>query len=113
MDNQMEMILATGGRKVDDIVDQMIAALSGHGGNWVTRKELAVAGLTDRMCRLACQHADGRIIAGQLGYKLFESATVDEICHAANALQSQATAMGLRSQALWRRLHSSQKERQQ
>ncbi len=105
-DNQMEMMLATGGKLPEAIALEMEILLGCFYPNkWATRKDLATHGLTDRQCRMGRQHSKGRIIAGQLGYKLAKHATLEELRQAANTLHSQATAMLREEQELWRVLH--------
>jgi len=62
-------------------------------GTWTTRKEFERHGFNDRMCRNARQHSKGTIIAGQKGYLATSCATVEDINHAANTLESQAKVM--------------------
>jgi hypothetical protein len=49
-------------------------------------------GLTDRECRLGRECANGRIIRGQLGYKLTKLATDDELRAAMVAWAAQIKA---------------------
>lgn len=105
-DTQIEMLLASRGKAVEDIAEEMMDILIRHfPGMWATRKALVMYGLTDRQCRLGRQHSKGLIIAGQMGYKLSQYATLDELRQAANMLHSQATAMLREEQELWRVLH--------
>jgi len=53
----------------------------------------------------ALANASEWIIQGQLGYKHMESATAEEIDHAANALESQAKKMGERAGRIRRNAH--------
>lgn len=77
--------------KVDHIeVDGLIYALS-H-GRWATAKELAQIA-SERRLRAIANASRGRIIGGQLGYKLSALATIDEIKHACNWLRHQARLM--------------------
>ena len=48
-------------------------------GAWMTRRELRDRNLNDRQCRLAREHAHGRILAGSKGYRMMRFATPEEI----------------------------------
>lgn len=74
---------------------------------WVTRRELAVYGLSDRECRLGRECAHGRIIAGQQGYKLLRYATPDEIQQAIAAFRAQIDAESKAMGRLIRRAHEA------
>lgn len=79
---------------VADACDQMEAFLSRSGGRWVTRAEFrSELGLCDRMCRAGREHSDGRIIAGQHGYKLMRDSTPEEVGAYLAGLHAQISAM--------------------
>lgn len=72
-------------------------------GCWSTAAQLHTASgdrLSDRYLR-ALASASEWIISGQLGYKHLEHATVEEIDHAANWMESQASKMTERA-TRWR-----------
>lgn len=83
------------------VASEMLAVLEAS-DRWLTRKDMAERGFTPRLCRLARQHSDGKIIAGQRGYRATSSATLDELHEAANALRGQADAMMDEVRELWK-----------
>jgi len=75
---------------------------------WTTRREFAEKhGLSDRECRLGRECSHGRIIRGQLGYKLVKDATPDEIAQASAAWLSQIKAEQREHAMMMRRAHQS------
>lgn len=61
-------------------------------GGWHLRRDLcrAIAGLTERSCRLIAEASGGAVIGSAKGYKLTRAATVDELDHFERAQLSQA-----------------------
>ena len=85
----------------------MLGALNDQDtARWMTRKEMAAFGLTERDCRKARQESKGRIIFGPKGYKATSDATIEEIQRAAATLASQAKAMLAEASELWRVYHA-------
>lgn len=63
-------------------------------GQWVKGSVLSTRLHTsDRVIRMCADKSNGRVISGQLGYKLTRFATSDEIDHAERWLLSQAQKM--------------------
>ena len=83
--------------KVDgESVEMLIRVLRGRG--WVTAKRLCTwLSMTDRMVRALAEASAGRVISGQLGYKLTADASEEERHHAAAWLRSQARRMNERA----------------
>ena len=67
--------------------------------NWITYKTMKLnsVSFTDREARLIAASSNGEIISGQKGYRLTKYATVDEVKHASNWLESAAAEMISRS----------------
>ena len=59
---------------------------------WIKAKDFGW-GYSDRALRAIAAMSHGQIISGQKGYLAIESATAEEISHAANWLRHQAMAM--------------------
>ena len=73
---------------------EMIAVLAGL-KRWVTRREFAEKwGFSPdgRECRLGREHAHGRILQGQRGFKLMRDATPEEIAESAARIRAQIEA---------------------
>lgn len=64
-----------------------------------------------RWLRNLAANSDGLIISGQHGYRHISHATPDEVAHAANWLEHQATTMGQRARAIRRCFHHSLSQR--
>lgn len=92
-------------RVAPKLAARMIAMLTVRGG-WVKRWEFQeVLGLKDRECRLGRRASHGRIIQGQLGYKLAKNATAEEISKALMAIQRQIQAEQEEYRIISRRAH--------
>lgn len=76
-------------------------------GTWMTRRELAKYGLTDRECRLGREWAHGRILQGQSGYKLLRYATPLEISTAIGSFRAQIEAESEQMRLLIKRSHQA------
>ena len=107
---QLELTLrdrAARRRHVPKLAARMIAVLA-KTRKWTTRADLMDRhGMTPRQCRLARQHAHGRIIYGNNGYRLLRYATPDEIRGCGNALLSQIQALQDEHAQLMRRSHAA------
>ncbi len=90
-------------RVSDSDVATLIRHLHGHG--WQTAKQLSQYGWTDRKLRAVANASKGRVISGQHGYALIESATVDEANHAAAWLERQAAEMQRRARDIRKAMH--------
>jgi hypothetical protein len=64
-------------------------------GRWHTAADLgmSVLGLDERTARVIAERSEGRIIGSDLGYRLIQFASVDEIDHVEQRLRSQARRM--------------------
>lgn len=97
------------------IAGQMIDALTERDGAWRSAAELALdldLGLGagergKRAVRAGAAASCGRIISGQLGYKLTSDATPAEVSHACAWLERQAQEMAGRAAAQRRVWHAS------
>jgi hypothetical protein len=100
----------------DPRIEQLVAWLRGRG--WQHRAKAFAAigetvsegrpmGVSDRLGRLLMEMTGGRIISSsQLGYRLTEEATLSEITHAENELESRERALKARRVAIARVRHS-------
>lgn len=79
-----------------DEVEALCAYLQGSG--WIKAGE--IPGWNERYIRALANASKGRIISGQLGYKLTKEATAEECAHAENWLRHQAKAMMDRAMAI-------------
>ena len=71
------------------------------GGRWLFAADLlALAGVSDRMLRALGEQWPDLLITGNLGYKLAEFATVEEIEACANRIGGQRKKMQAREDAL-------------
>lgn len=77
-------------------VDALCAHLQGQG--WIKAGE--IPDWNERYIRALANASKGRIISGQLGYKLTKEATAEECAHAENWLRHQAKAMMDRAMAI-------------
>lgn len=79
-------------RLLDCLLDEL------HDGQWHTAKELGpVLRTNDRVIRKCADLSKGRVISGDLGYKLTRFATTEELDHAEARLNSQANKMKARA----------------
>ena len=85
------------------LVAALVARLDGAG--WQTAKQLKADGYGDRTLRAIASASAGRIISGQRGYALIESATVEDARHAASWLRHQAAEMNARAADIERAMH--------
>ena len=85
------------------LVAALVARLDGAG--WQTAKQLKADGYGDRTLRAIASASAGRIISGQRGYCLIESATVEDARHAAAWLRHQAAEMNARAADIERAMH--------
>ena len=109
-----ELGLTIPGPEVDPgEIDEMVRFLAGKG--WLRAAEIeAATGASDRKMRLIAEHSDGRILSGQLGYRLFERSTpLEEADRAASWLESQGRKMLLRGAAIRRVYHRYAREQAQ
>lgn len=81
----------------EDDVENLCRLLAGRG--WVLARNVDL-GCSDRYIRALANASKGRIISGQLGYKLTREATAEECAHAENWLRHQAKAMMDRAMAI-------------
>jgi hypothetical protein len=99
---QADLFAATGDRekrpkvtRIAKVVPEMLAALKGQG--WVAATILAhwlkLGSDGRRTLRDAAQASEGRIISGQLGYRLTVEASPEEVREATGRLRSQARLM--------------------
>lgn len=79
-------------------VENLCRFLAGSG--WVMAKDVVWGGWNERYIRALANASKGRIISGQLGYKLTKEATAEECAHAENWLRHQAKAMMDRAMAI-------------
>ena len=94
-----------------NLARRMIAILAVNRG-WITRREFkSNHGIDDRACRLGRECAHGRIIRGNLGYKLLAHATPEEIRKACNAWLSQIEAEQEQYRLLIKRAHKTLAEK--
>lgn len=84
--------------QTDYDVDALCAHLQGQG--WIKAGEMPWHG--ERYIRALANASKGRIISGQLGYRLTKEATFEEVIHAENWLRHQARAMMERAEAISR-----------
>lgn len=91
--------------KPDILAANMLEILR-HRRCWMTRKDFKNYGFTDRQCRLAREHAKGKIIYGQRGFKASSCALKDEIMECYNTLMSQAKTMEEEARELMREYHN-------
>jgi hypothetical protein len=74
-----------------DVVE-LYAALRGRG--WLTAGAVkCVTGWSDRKVRQVAQDSRGTVLGGQLGYRMTEEATAEEVAHVVRWLRSQALKM--------------------
>lgn len=74
-------------------------------GDWMLRREIeALKGWGEKKIRDLASASDN-IISGQLGYKHTEHATIEELDHCSNWIESQGKRMVERAQRLRRRAH--------
>jgi hypothetical protein len=92
-------------------VDALCAFLAGKG--WVKAKEIeAQIEVDDRRMRVIAEVADGRIISGQKGYKLFDRSTpIGEADEAACRIEAMCKKGLLHAAAIRRRIHRYARER--
>lgn len=88
----------------------MVDFLRGKG--WMKAAEIeAAANVSDRKMRVIAEHSDGRIISGQMGYRLLDQSTpIEEVDRAASWLESQGKKMLLRGAAIRRYYHRYARE---
>ena len=98
---EMELIEPKDAAQAEILAERMLTALAYRAG-WLTRKELAEYGLTERQCRIARQHSHGKIISGQLGYRASGAATLEELRISANTLTSMGRAIQGEAADVWR-----------
>lgn len=89
-----------------DEVEGLLAFLKGKG--WLSAAEIErQIEIPERRLRRLCENADGAVLTGQKGYRLFdETVTLEEAEHAANWLISFGKANIRRGVAIRRRYHS-------
>lgn len=89
----MQLNLLTAKRpKVDALVPQLIAVLSGRG--WLTARRLkGLLQVDDRAIREAAHLSKGLVISGQRGYALTREASLEDVQHATAWMLSQASEM--------------------
>lgn len=95
-------------------VEQLVAVLR-EGGGWMTAEEIAgkIEGTTERRIRKIASAAAPAVVSfpGSPGYKLWAACSVDEINHAIESFEAQATDMikraNLYRQAYHRRFRGS------
>ncbi len=81
-----------------DAVGKFVALLEWRRG-WITAKRLS-SFADDRTLRALANASEGRIIAGQRGYKAACHATSDEIAHSAHWLEHQGKEMLRRARGI-------------
>lgn len=77
--------------------ESFIEFLKGRG--WVRAGEISLLA-NDRYLRQLANQSEGKIISGQLGYKLTKEAEEVEILHSVNWLRSQALNMLIRARQI-------------
>jgi hypothetical protein len=86
-------------------LDRLVAYLRGRG--WRTAREIAaVVGFNDRYTRRIAEFSDGTIIGSDLGYKLTQEATPEEISEWEARYASQIERMTARRVKTLRAWHS-------
>jgi len=112
---QIEMRLAPRLRYKPEDVEMLIFLLEGKG--WMPASSVASFAADDfgctwgeRVVRALAAASDGRVISGQLGYRLTTEATIAEVQHAADWLRHQAKEMTRRAVEIDRVYHAKQKE---
>lgn len=106
MHTQLDLSIKTKAPKVSaDEIETVCRHLDGRG--WVLAQVLGdELQLSDRKLRAIAEHSDGRILSGQLGYRLFDRSTpLAEADQAASWLEDQGKKMLLRGAAIRRRFH--------
>lgn len=89
---RQRMFLFSRAERYADKVDRLLETLAD--GQWYTARELTrILLVDDRTLRKYADLSGGRVISGDLGYKLTRFATNDEIDHAEARLLSQARKM--------------------
>lgn len=83
-------------------VADMIRLLRGQG--WVRAKSFPI-GWTERRIRAVASASAGKVISGQLGYRLTHEATIDEVRKASSWLRHQAKEMTRRAVEIERVYH--------
>jgi len=99
--DEMELAERKDAVQADHLAEQMMTILQTR-ATWLTRKDLAEYGLTERQCRIARQHSHGKIISGQLGYRASGAATLEELRISANTLTSMGRAIQGEAADVWR-----------
>ena len=92
MTAQLNLLLPRVHRKAAEMMDRFYEQL--QDGQWHKGSALSTRLHTsDRVVRMCAERSQGRVISGQLGYKMTRFATGDEIDHAEAWLLSQASKM--------------------
>lgn len=94
----------------DDQAAFLVKWLREHRGWHLAGEILAAWSMKDsdqtrRFLRKLAEESNGEVISGQAGYKWIGHATAEEVNHAANWLERQASLMGSRAGAIRRKAH--------